>query len=129
MVMLYFYKGLSVYLFQIYSSSSNIIKVALCQIILSIVNSAFLMEFTLFWVSTCAINTQNSVKGSFNFLKNILVKCLRKQMYKIPFFPVFSISSEQWIFWGLFCLIGNNDIIDEPYVTLQIILNYVKCQN
>lgn len=52
--MLYFYKGLSRYQFQIYSYS-DIIEV---NLILSIVNSAFLMEFTLFWVSTRAIFTE-----------------------------------------------------------------------
>ena len=64
-------------------------------------------------------------EGSFNFLKNILVKYLRKQMYRIPFFPVFHISNEQWIYLGVFCLTYSDN--DEPYMTLQIILNYVKC--
>lgn len=54
--MLYFYKGLSSYLLQIYSYS-DIIEVNLSDI-LSIVNSAFLMEFTRFWVSTRAIFTE-----------------------------------------------------------------------
>lgn len=66
-------------------------------------------------------------EGSFNFLKNILVKYLRKQMYKIPFFPVFHLSSEQWIYLGVFVWHTVIMTFDEPYMMLQIILNYVKC--
>lgn len=42
--------------------------------------------------------TQNSVEGNFNFLKNILVKYLRK-MYKIPFFQCLAfLVSNEYIF-------------------------------
>lgn len=59
------------------------------------------------------------MEGSYNFLENIL-KYLKKQIYNNPFFQWFSISSEQWIYFGALFYISGDGIIDEPYVTVKI---------
>lgn len=81
---------MSISLFQICSLLSDFIEIDLSDY-LSIVNCAFLMEFTLFGIILCHIH--KILWETFNFLKNILVKYVRKKCLKFHFSNV-SIPSE-----------------------------------